>query len=209
MINFRKTKFDFASLIFFFLTFSVLFENNKPSINNCKNNIERTHDLKKILSSFKEKYDHDLKLYIDTVEKDGDRLWINKKNNFFIIFFDDFEFFKKTALHLSEEKVNSFFSIHIQKNHSIYSSKYDHHKNYKWIKSSHIISKIINNKCYVFAKDSKIIFPKLNDYEFMSVAVSTDKYWFSETYSKIKQNLFIEKSTKNLCHYPAGLENLV
>ena len=26
---------------------------------------------------------------------------------------------------------------------------------------------------------------------------------------KIEQSLFIEKSTKNLCHYPAGLENLV
>ena len=90
MVNFKKTKFDFASLIFFFLTFSVLFENKKPSITKCENNIERTHDLKKILSAFKQKYDHDLKLYIDTVEKDGDRLWINKKNNLFIIFFDDF-----------------------------------------------------------------------------------------------------------------------
>ena len=65
MINFKKIKFDFASLIFFFLTFSLLFENNKPSINNCENNIERTHDLKKILSTFKEKYDDNLKLYID------------------------------------------------------------------------------------------------------------------------------------------------
>ena len=46
MINFRKTKFDFASLIFFFLTFSVVFENNKPSITNCENNVEKTHDLK-------------------------------------------------------------------------------------------------------------------------------------------------------------------